>query len=192
MDYLWPDSLAFHTHFVYTCGCKWEKVEDCGAPELAGVLSLKDRVERMFLGRYRHNLDEKGRLIIPVRFRDVLNTEGAFVLQGFDHNLMVLTQPVFEAISRRVNQMSLTDPSARLLKRLIFSTADRVEVDRAGRILIPQFLRQAAGLSSDAYIVGAGDYFEIWAPDQWTRQTDQLQDVESNAQRFLSLELSSG
>lgn len=146
----------------------------------------------MFLGRYRHNIDEKGRLTIPARFRDVLAAEGAFVLQGFDNNLMVLTQPAFEAISRRVSQMSLTDPSARLLKRLIFSTADRVEVDRAGRILIPQFLRQSAGLDGDAFVVGVGDYFEIWSPDSWSVQTDQLQDAESNAQRFMSLELSSG
>ena len=146
----------------------------------------------MFLGRYRHNIDEKGRLTIPARFRDVLAAEGAFVLQGFDNNLMVLTQPAFEAISRRVTQMSLTDPSARLLKRLIFSTADRVEVDRAGRILIPQFLRLSAGLDGDAFVVGVGDYFEIWSPDHWSVQTDQLQDAESNAQRFMSLELSSG
>lgn len=146
----------------------------------------------MFLGQYRHNIDEKGRLTIPARFRDLLAAEGAYVLQGFDNNLMVLTVPTFEAISKRVSQMSLTDPSARLLKRLIFSTADRVEVDRAGRILIPQFLRRSAGLDGEAILVGVGDYFEIWAPSVWEQQVDQLQDVEANAQRFMTLELSSG
>lgn len=144
----------------------------------------------MFLGQYHHNIDEKGRLTIPARFRDLLAAEGAYILQGFDHNLMVLTAPSFESISLRVSQMSLTDPTARLLKRLIFSTADRVEVDRVGRILIPQFLRQSAGLDGDAVIVGSGSYFEIWAPEVWDQQMSQLQDIEANAQRFVSLDLS--
>lgn len=144
----------------------------------------------MFLGQYHHNIDEKGRLTIPARFRDLLAAEGAYILQGFDHNLMVLTAPSFESISLRVSQMSLTDPTARLLKRLIFSTADRVEVDRVGRILIPQFLRQSAGLDGDAVIVGSGSYFEIWAPEVWDQQMSLLQDIEANAQRFVSLDLS--
>jgi MraZ protein len=145
----------------------------------------------MFLGQFHHNLDEKGRLTIPARFRDMLAAEGAYVLQGFDHNLIVLPALTFEAISRRLSKMNLTDPTARLLKRLVFSTADRVEVDRAGRILLPQFLRQAASLDSDVVIVGAGDYFEIWSSEEWAGQVAQLQDVESNAQRFITLELSS-
>jgi MraZ protein len=166
-------------------------VGESGAPGEAGVLTLTGKVELMFfLGQYHHNLDDKGRLTIPARFRDLLVAEGAYVMQGFDNNLLVLTVPTFEAISRRVNKMSLTDPSARLLKRKVFATADRVEVDRAGRILIPQFLRQSASIDGDAVLVGAGDYFEIWSPDLWTGQLSQLQDAESNAQRFLTLELS--
>jgi transcriptional regulator MraZ len=144
----------------------------------------------MFLGQYHHSLDEKGRLTIPARYRDLLAAQGAYILQGFDRNLMVLIAPTFEAISRRVNAMSMTDPSARLLKRLIFSTADRVEVDRSGRILLPQFLRESAGLQNEAVLVGVGEYFEIWAPEVWGSQEAQLQDVENNAQRFISLELS--
>lgn len=158
---------------------------------MAGVLLLTGKVELMFLGQYRHNIDEKGRLTVPARFRDVLAVDGAYILQGFDQNLMVLPAPTFEAVSRRVSKMSITDPTARLLKRLVFSTADRVEVDRAGRILIPQFLRESAFLEGDAVVVGAGDFFEIWAPANWEGQVAQLQDVEANAQRFISLELSS-
>jgi MraZ protein len=145
----------------------------------------------MFLGQYHHNLDDKGRLTIPSRFRDLLIAEGAFVMQGFDQNLMVLTSSTFEAISRRVNGMSMTDPTARLLRRLIFSTADRTEIDKAGRILLPQFLRQAAGLDGEAVIVGVGEYFEIWSPANWNTQMDQLQDVQANAQRFVALDLTS-
>jgi MraZ protein len=152
---------------------------------------IKERLEQMFLGQYQHNLDSKGRLTIPARYRELI-TEGAYITQGFDRNLMVMTKSAFELISRRVNQMSITDPTARLLRRLIFSGGEQVEVDKAGRILIPQFLREAVNLDTEAVVVGVGDYFEIWSPVQWSEQSDQLQDVEANAHRFLAFDISSG
>jgi len=146
----------------------------------------------MFFGRFYHNLDEKGRLTIPARYRDLLLPDGAYVMQGFDPNIMVLPSAVFESLSNNINQMSITDPTKRLLRRLVFSTTDRVEFDRAGRILIPQFLRQAAGLDTTVVVVGAGLYFEIWSPEAWEDQDDQLHDAQANAQRFSGLELTSG
>ena len=146
----------------------------------------------MFLGQFCHNLDDKGRLTVPSRFRDLLVAEGGYVMQGFDQNLMVLPSSTFESLSQRINQMSMTDPTARMLRRLLFSTADRIEVDKAGRFLIPQFLRQAALLESSVMVIGNGDYFEIWSPEQWAMQAEQLQDAQSNAQRFAALDLTSG
>ena len=144
----------------------------------------------MFLGQYRHNFDAKGRLTIPARFRELL-TDGAFVTQGFEKNLMVLITPAFEVITQRVNQTSITDPTARDLKRLLFSNADRVAPDKNGRILIPQFLREQSGLKSEAVLVGVGDYFEIWSPEQWEEKMALLNDTDANAQRFVGLDLSS-
>jgi MraZ protein len=146
----------------------------------------------MFLGQYYHNIDEKGRLTVPARFRDLITAEGAFVMRGFDLNLIVLTSSTFNSVSKRINQTNMTDPTSRLLRRLIFSSASQVEFDRAGRILIPQFLRQAIDLESDAVIVGAGDFFEIWSKAAWSNQVEMLQDAGANAQRFMALELSSG
>jgi MraZ protein len=143
----------------------------------------------MFLGQYEHTIDEKGRLTVPSRFRELLQ-DGAYITQGFDQNLVVLTAATFDHISSRVNRMSITDPTARQLKRLIFSHADRLEVDRAGRILIPQFLRASAHLDGAAIMVGVGDYFEIWSPERWQEQNTLLQDGEANAQRFAALDLS--
>jgi MraZ protein len=143
----------------------------------------------MFLGQYRHNFDTKGRLTIPARFRELL-TDGAYITRGLEKNLMVLTAPEFEAITRRMNQTSITDPTARDLKRLLFSTADRVEPDGNGRILIPQYLRELAGLDSEAFLVGVGDYFEIWSPEGWDEKMALLNDTEANAQRFIGLDLS--
>jgi MraZ protein len=142
----------------------------------------------MFLGQHEHTIDEKGRLIIPARYREPLEA-GAFITRGFDQNLIVLTASHFEQIYQRVNQMSMTDPSARSLRRLMFANADRVQFDKTGRILIPQFLREAAGLNSSVVVVGVGEFFEIWSAEQWAKQSEQLGDTETNAQRFAALNL---
>lgn len=143
----------------------------------------------MFLGQYRHTIDDKGRLTIPARFRELME-DGAYITQGFEKNLMVLTSHGFESMTRQVNRSSITDPTARALKRLLFSTADRVSPDKNGRILIPQFLRDSNHLDGEAFLVGVGDYFEIWTPEAWEQQLATLQDTEANEQRFAGLDLS--
>lgn len=170
------------------CGYKWNKVGDRGAPARVRRSVYLEQVEQMFLGRYEHAIDEKGRLTIPVRYRELL-ANGAYVTQGFDRNLMVLDAPSFEKIYEHVNQMSMTDPIARQLKRFIFSSAERVDIDRTGRMLLPQFLREAAMLDGAAIIVGVGDYFEIWSPQHWAQQNELLQDSDANTQRFAALSL---
>ncbi|MCX6065602.1 MAG: division/cell wall cluster transcriptional repressor MraZ [Chloroflexi bacterium] len=144
----------------------------------------------MFLGQYQHSLDEKGRLTIPAAFRDALG-EGAFISQGFDRNLMVMSSAYFQQVYDRINALSITDSAARMLRRLIFSSAYQVEVDKAGRILLPQNLRQFLTINGEAMLVGQGEYFEIWMPAEWARQMQTLQDAEANAQRFSTLDLSS-
>lgn len=145
----------------------------------------------MFLGRYQHTIDDKGRLIVPARFRELLSN-GAFVTQGFDGNLMVLTTESFDLISQKIRTTSITDPHARLLKRFLYSSGEQVEVDRAGRILIPQFLRQAAGLDGDVIIVGVGEHFEIWSSDQWQEQARQIEEVKEQADLFTEFEIPAG
>jgi len=146
----------------------------------------------MFLGRYQHTIDDKGRLTIPARYREYLADQGAYITQGFDQNLVVYPAEIFRRISQRVSRISMTDPNARMLRRLIFSTAELVNVDRIGRILIPQFLREAGKLDGDAVIIGMGDYFEIWSPELWTGQSALMQDNGPTAMSFLDLDLSTG
>ena len=145
----------------------------------------------MFLGQFQHTLDEKGRLMIPARYRELL-AAGAFITQGFDKCLMVMTDAYFAQVYDRINSMNLADPTARLLRRLILSNAYPVEVDRVGRILIPGNLRQGIELNGEAIVAGQGDYFEVWNPAEWSQQMDQLQDIETNNQRFATLDLSRG
>ena len=142
----------------------------------------------MFLGQYRHNLDSKGRVIIPARFRGLLD-EAVYLTQGFDHNLRLLPESAFQVIYQRVTSMSTTDPAARQLRRLIFSSAQKVDLDGNGRILIPQYLREVAGLVDEVIIVGVGEAIEIWSPKAWESENDSLQDTEANTQRFAALEV---
>ena len=143
----------------------------------------------MFLGQYQHNLDEKGRLTIPAKFRDAL-AEGAYLTQGFDRNLRLLTEADFEIMAEQIGRLSMTDPAIRQLRRLIFATASEVQLDRIGRTLVPQFLREFAGLENEAVIVGVGEAVEIWSPEAWAEQEGLLQDADANAQRFAELDLS--
>jgi MraZ protein len=144
----------------------------------------------MFLGRYQHSIDDKGRLMVPARFRELLEG-GAYLTQGFEKCLMVMTEAHFKQVYDLITSMSLTDPTARLLRRLIFSNAYQVEVDKVGRILVPGNLRQIAGLETDAVVAGQGEYFEVWTPAEWDKQAALLNDAEANNHRFAALNISS-
>jgi len=144
----------------------------------------------MFLGQYQHNLDDKGRLMIPARFRDLLAGSGAFITQGFDKCLMVMSEAYFKQVYERIESMNLADPAARMLRRLILANAYPVEVDKVGRVLVPQNLRAFLELDGEAMVAGQGEYFEIWKPADWAEQMKQLQDAEANNARFSTLDLS--
>ena len=156
---------------------------------MSGVPLIKGELERMFLGQYEHSLDDKGRLTIPAAFRDALG-EGAFISQGFDRNLMVMSAAYFQMVYERLNSMNITDPATRLLRRLVLSSAYQVEIDKAGRIVLPPKSRQFLALTSETTLVGQGEYFEIWTPAEWALQVENLLDTEANAQRFAMLDLS--
>jgi MraZ protein len=142
----------------------------------------------MFLNQYQHSFDDKGRLTIPAKFRE-LPAEGAFVVQGLDRNLMVLPPAVFKVLYDRLMAMNLADPTARLLRRIIMGNAQQVLPDGSSRILLSQNLRDYANLKNNVIFVGQGDYFEIWSPDLWKEQEVLVFDAETNAQRFAALDL---
>ncbi|HMK09354.1 MAG TPA: division/cell wall cluster transcriptional repressor MraZ [Anaerolineales bacterium] len=145
----------------------------------------------MFLGQFEHSIDAKGRLTIPVRFRPQLAT-GAFVTQGFDRNLVVYTTESFERLAARANLLTTTDPEARAVRRVLFGGATDVSLDSVGRILLPEFLRQYAGIEAETVLVGAGEYFEIWSASVWAGERRSVADPESNAKRFTAFDISAG
>jgi MraZ protein len=145
----------------------------------------------MFFSQYKHHLDSKERLTVPVRYRADLEG-GAFVLQGFERNLVVMPRAAFEVVRANLSRLSLTDETARILRRKFFANAEELDLDKAGRLLIPEFLRDYAGLQSEVVLAGAGEYFEIWTPEGWQEQELQLQDTEANAKRFSALDIFTG
>ncbi|HET6846697.1 MAG TPA: division/cell wall cluster transcriptional repressor MraZ [Anaerolineales bacterium] len=142
----------------------------------------------MFLGQFQHTIDEKGRLTVPARFRDLLDG-GAYITQGLDQCLVVMTSPSFNRTLADLTSMNMADPNARLLRRVILSNAFSIEVDKAGRVLVPQLLRAYAQLEGEAIVAGQGDYFEIWSPAAWNEQMKQIQDAQANYERFAALNL---
>ena len=143
----------------------------------------------MFLGQFVHSFDDKSRLTVPSKYRESL-AGGAYVVQGLDKNLWVLTPLAFETILQRLMAMNLMDPAARSLRRLILGNASPLELDSAGRVLIPQALRELAGLKNEAVLVGQGDYFEVWSPVNWDEEKTHLQDAADNPDRYATLNLS--
>lgn len=153
-----------------------------GAPWVLGA------IEQMFLGRYEHTVDEKGRITIPSDYREVLG-DTVYVTQGFDGNLQAFPTELFERMSDQVRSISLLASNSRLLRRLLFSNAKQINFDNAGRILIPGFLREAANLDETAILIGMGEYFELWSPERWEAQQVSLDDIDANEQRFSALDL---
>jgi len=127
----------------------------------------------VFLGEFEHSIDDKGRVAIPARFREDLG-EGMVLTRGFDLCLQAFPRAVWQQLAQKVSSLSLGSPEARNLRRILFSNAAEVEVDRQGRILVPQNLREYASLAEQVVITGMDTYFELWSADRWRTVMEQL------------------
>lgn len=145
----------------------------------------------MFMGEFTHSFDDKGRLTIPAKFRDEL-ARGAVVTRGFDRNLVLYPADAFKHIVERAQRLSTTDPENRMLMRLTFSGASEAVPDRQGRIIVPTYLRDYAGIAAECVIVGVAHAIEIWSTEGWAQQLAMLNDPAVNAARFAALDLSPG
>lgn len=140
----------------------------------------------MFWGEYSHQLDEKGRLIIPARYRPHLK-QGAILTRGLDHNLVIYPGDAWRVVSERVNTMPITHPTARALRRLLFSGAVELSLDRQGRMLIPTYLREYASLDGEVLIAGMETFLELWEPGTWRTTLDDVSHVLSEAEALLKM-----
>ncbi len=127
----------------------------------------------MFMGEFAHNIDRKGRLIMPAKFREDLG-ETVVVNRGLDGCLYVYTMAQWQVVYEKLNTLPSTNKDARMYQRMMLSKAAECDLDGQGRILIPAGLVQLAGLEKECVIIGVANHIEIWAKDRW----EKVEDVE--------------
>ncbi len=120
----------------------------------------------MFIGEYHHNLDEKGRLAIPVKFRNEFK-EGAVVTRGLDNSLFLYTKKEWKKLAEKLAALPIAQSKSRAFARLMLAGAMDVSLDKQGRIILPDYLRRYAGIKKKAVIAGLYNRLEIWAEDKW-------------------------
>lgn len=128
----------------------------------------------MFLGEYKHTIDDKGRLTIPAKYRGEL-AAGLVVTRGLDQNLVIYTLEGWAEVAKKVTQQSLSDPRVRNLRRRLFSAATDLVPDRQGRVLIPPQLRSFASINGTVVVAGDFDRIEIWSADLWQQRREQIE-----------------
>ncbi len=120
----------------------------------------------MFLGEYNYNIDEKKRLAVPSRFRQKLGKK-AVITRGLDNCLFLFPMKEWEKLAEKLSNMPLTQADARGFSRIMLAGAMEVNLDRLGRILVPDYLKKYAGLGKKATIAGLYNRIEIWDQKTW-------------------------
>ena len=144
----------------------------------------------MFRGATLVNLDSKGRLAVPMRYRDTLigESQGQMVCTIDLHQpcLLLYTLPEWEIIEKKLSRLSSMNPVERRVQRLLLGHASECQMDNAGRLLLANTLRQHAGLTKEVMLVGQFNKFELWDEQTWYQQVKDDIDAEQSAQEPLS------
>jgi MraZ protein len=140
----------------------------------------------LLTGTYPRSLDDKKRMALPKRVREQLGEpETLFVTPGPDGCLWVYTQEGLERLADELDQTPATDAEARVFRRLYFAQTEAVDVDRSGRVLVPERLVQFAGLQHDVVLIGVRDHLELWDAARWqeylTRNAPRFDQVAEGA-----------
>ena len=137
----------------------------------------------MFIGEYHHTIDDKGRIIIPAKFREDLG-DSFIITRGIENCLFVYSNANWNEICNKLNSLPFTKKDARVFNRFFMSGATNVELDKQGRVNVTSPLINYAGLKKDCVIVGTGDRLEIWAQEAWddffNSTKDSMSDIAEN------------
>jgi MraZ protein len=135
----------------------------------------------MFLGTHAPKLDEKGRLILPAKFRDEL-ASGLVLTRGQEHCVYVFSQREFESLHEKIRQAPVTSKQARDYLRVFLSGASAEVPDKQNRVTIPAALRTYAGLDRDLVVIGAGSRAEIWDAQAWETYLEEQETAFANTE----------
>jgi MraZ protein len=128
----------------------------------------------MFLGEFDHSIDDKGRLAIPARFRTSFE-DGLYITRGLDRCLVLWEVESWRTMAERVRTLNPWQADARRMQRHFFSGAVQAQADKLGRVVVPQYLREYAGIGDEVVVVGLADRIEIWARDEWARERGEAE-----------------
>ncbi len=143
----------------------------------------------MFTGEYQHTLDGKGRVIIPSKLRDGLG-DRFVITRGLDQCLFVYPNSEWVRLEQKLKQLPFTKSDSRAFTRLFFSGAMEVEADKQGRILIPNNLREYAGIEKEVMFIGVSNRVEVWSEDSWKGYFDQAnENYEELAEKLVDFDL---
>ena len=133
----------------------------------------------MFIGEYHHTIDEKGRIIIPAKFREELGNN-FIITRGIENCLFVYSAENWAKITNKLNSLPFTKKDARTFNRFFMSGATDVELDKQGRVNISKPLIDYASLIKDCVIIGTGDRLEVWSQESWESFFDSTKDNMSD------------
>ena len=137
----------------------------------------------MFIGEFHHTIDEKGRIIMPAKFRDELGMR-FIITRGIENCLFVYSLENWQKITDKLNSLPFTKKDARVFSRFFLSGATDVELDKQGRVNVSTPLIDYAKLAKDCVIIGTGDRIEIWAQESWdiffNSTKDNMSDIAEN------------
>lgn len=128
----------------------------------------------LFLGEFDHSLDERGRVTLPKKIRQELTRDEVILSRGFDNCIFGFDREQWEKESQKHLETNLTDQKGRETRRYLFSSAEKIEIDKLGRLLLPTHLKEYANIGKEIVVVGAGDHFELWNRQEWTTYTATL------------------
>ncbi len=141
----------------------------------------------MLIGEYKHMVDSKGRIILPSKFREELG-ERFILTKGLDNCLFGYSLKEWAVLEEKLKKLPLTSKEARTFLRFFFARACECEVDKQGRVLIPQNLREYAGIQKEVFIIGVMTRIEIWSEDNWLKEmTNENLSVDRIAQKMEEL-----
>jgi MraZ protein len=140
----------------------------------------------VFTGEFRHTVDDKGRLAVPIRFRPDL-AQGAVVSKWIDGCLALFPRVEWDEFAEKTAALPVTDTGARTFQRFLFGAAFEIELDRQGRLVVPAVLREFAGLESDVVVVGQRNHLEFWSPETWQKFAKEMDQPEVLAEHLQGL-----
>jgi MraZ protein len=148
---------------------QWDEVEKL----------LPPAIRSMFIGEYHHTLDEKGRMSVPVKFRAAL-AEGVVVTRGLDRSLFLYPKSEWQTLAEKLASLPFGQADTRAFARLMLAGAMEVEVDKSGRVLLPEYLREYAALDKAVVVAGLYNRLEIWDEATWKEYSSKTE-AEGNA-----------